>query len=155
MVESFRSPYFAVNELPGLPILRVVRSRLAFASLEELSEAWDALNRALDQMGRERFSVLIDMRLATGRNDSAFEAAFDNHRKEVQRDFLRVAVVVSSPAGRLQVQRHATKDRVTTRAFADVADAIAWLRNAGSTGTAGSDQERDQVVRAVSSPRQE
>jgi hypothetical protein len=127
-MKPFRSPYFAVEQLPGLPILRVVRTRLAFSSVKELSEAWDALNRALDHLGRARFSVIIDMRLATGRNDSAFEAAFDDHRKEVQRNFLRVAVVVSSPAGRLQVQRHAISDGMPTRAFVDVADAVEWLR---------------------------
>jgi hypothetical protein len=130
VVKPFLSPYFAVNELPGIPVLRIVRSPRAFPSLEDLSEAWDDLNRALDGIDRGRFSLLMDIRLVTGRNDPNFEQTFARHRREVERGFSKVAVLVSTPAGVLQVHRHAIQDGVPMKAFMDPPKAIDWLLGA-------------------------
>ena len=126
-MEPYFSPYFAVTELPGVPVLRVVRSPRAFPSLAEMSRAWDALNRALDRIDRTRFALLMDLRLATGRNDHNFEQTLTPHRRELQRGFSRTAVLVSSPAGVLQVHRHAIQDGMQMRAFMEPPKAMDWL----------------------------
>jgi hypothetical protein len=126
-VTRFVSPFFAVAPLPGVPILRIVRSPRAFASLKEMSRAWDDLNQALDAMGRAGYALLLDVRLVAGRNDLEFEEAFAPHRVEMERGFSRVGVLVISPAGYLQVQRHATRDRARMRAFSEGSKAIDWL----------------------------
>jgi hypothetical protein len=126
-LEPFISPYFGVAPLPGMPILRIVRSERAFTSVEELTQGCEDLSRALDRMGRSRFVLLIDTRAVAGRNDLAFEQAFARHRIELVRGFSRIAVVVATSAGRLQVQRHAATDGVRMRAFLDESEAIEWL----------------------------
>jgi hypothetical protein len=131
-VSRFVSPFFAVAQLPGVPILRIVRSPRAFASLNEMSQAWEDLNQRLDAMGREGFALLLDVRLVAGRNDLEFEHAFAPHRVEMARGFSRVAVLVISPAGYLQVQRHAARDRARMRAFSEASKAIDWLCAADS-----------------------
>jgi hypothetical protein len=129
-VEPYLSPFFSVSELPGVPVVSVVRSARAFSSLAELSQAWDDLNRALDRVGRGGRGLLMDVRLATGRNDAAFEQALARHRQEGRQGFSRVAVLVSTPAGMLQVQRFAAQDGARTRVFLDAPQAIDWLSKA-------------------------
>jgi hypothetical protein len=126
-VDPFLSPYFAVTRLPGVPILRVVRSPRPFTSLSDLAQAWEEMNRALDNLGRSGCTLLTDLRLVTGRNDPAFEKAVAAHRLTMQRGFSRIAVIVGSPAGLLQVRRLALEDGSPSRGFLDAQEAIDWL----------------------------
>ena len=120
-----------------MPILRVVRSRRPFVTVEELSQGCEDVGRALDRMGRSKFMLLIDVRLVEGRNDLAFEQAFARHRIELVRGFSHIAILVGTPAGRLQVQRHAASDGVRMRAFLEESEAIDWLcQNSPRTGAA-------------------
>jgi hypothetical protein len=128
-VEPYQSPYFALSEVPGTSIVRVVRSPVAFKTVQDLEGAWGSINTALDRLDRSRHTLLVDIRLVTGRNDPEFEQAFAPFRLRLMKGFLRVAVLVSSPAGRLQVQRHALEDRLPVGAFLNPPAAIEWLRD--------------------------
>jgi hypothetical protein len=146
-VEPYLSPFFSVTELPGVPVVSVVRSARAFSSLNELSQAWDDMNRALDRIGRTGRGLLMDVRQATGRNDAAFEQALARHRQEGRQGFARVAVLVGTPAGMLQVQRFASQDGVRTRVFLDAPQAIDWLSepNEGSAQNQASPPRSSRV----------
>jgi hypothetical protein len=118
----------------GVPIIRVVRSQRPFESIEELTQGCEDLNRALDRMGRSQHLLLIDTRAVPGRNDLAFEQAFARHRVALVRGFSHIAVLVATPAGRLQVQRHAAADGVRMRGFLEESEAVEWLtQNARGT----------------------
>jgi hypothetical protein len=151
-VEPYVSPFFSVTELPGTPGVNVVRSARAFSSLAELSRAWDDLNRALDRIGRSGRGLLMDVRLASGRNDAAFEQALVRHRQEGRRGFARVAVLVSTPAGMLQVQRFAAQDGARTRVFLDAPQAIDWLSKSNE-GRARTEETPARSLPAKPRPR--
>jgi SpoIIAA-like len=112
----------------GSPVIVVRRSAAPFTSREDIERHFGALNDAIDRIDKPRYGLLVDIRLVAGQNDSEFELAFGPHRTQLERGFRRVAVLVGSPAGRLQVQRHALQDRLAVRAFTDEAEALEWLR---------------------------
>jgi hypothetical protein len=128
MFKIYVDAYHRAEQLAGTTIIVVRRSAVAFASEQDIARYLTALNDAIDRIDRSRHELLVDIRAAIGRNDPAFELAFEPHRTRLERGFRRVAVLVSSPAGRLQVQRHALQDRLDVRAFQDEAEAFEWLR---------------------------
>jgi hypothetical protein len=67
------------------------------------------------------------MRAARGRNDPQFEAAIAREGIRMNGGFRRVAVLVASHVGLLQVQRFLQRDQVTGRAFIDEAEALRYL----------------------------
>lgn len=73
----------------------------------------------------------MDIRLARPRNDPGFESAFQEARREMQRGFARIALVVGTSAGRLQAGRYAKLDgRDDLAVFDDEAAARVWLVSA-------------------------
>lgn len=128
MPERVANPYVYVNQLPGLPIVRVRRTEQSFPSASELAAAFTDVNRALDELDRSEYGLLVDIRAATGRNDPEFESTFAPLRARMESGFPRVAVLVRSITGTLQVQRHAREDGLTeVRPFTDEQEAVSWL----------------------------
>lgn len=129
MLERIDNPYLYVDELPGLPIVRVQRTEQAASSVDELVAAYAEVKGLLAKLDRSGFGLLMDIRQAPGRNDPEFEKAFAPIRAEILSGFPRVAVLVRSSIGTLQVQRHAREDGLESevRPFTDEAQAVAWL----------------------------
>ncbi len=127
MLDRVDNAYLYVDELPGLPVVRVRRSEQAFPSVAEAVASFSAVNRELERLDRPAYGLLIDTRAASGRNDAEFEQAFAPLRAAMQRGFARVAVLVRSVTGTLQVQRHAREDGLEVRSFTDQGAALAWL----------------------------
>jgi hypothetical protein len=127
MVRVYSDAYHLAERLAGTSVIVIRRSSIPFSTLEELDRYFGALNHAMDRIDKPKHELLVDIRAVAGRNDSDFELAFGPHRARLERGFRRVAVLVSSPAGRLQVQRHAVQDRLGVRAFQDEAEALDWL----------------------------
>jgi hypothetical protein len=128
MSKVYADAYHHAEQLAGTSVILVRRSAVPFSSAEDIDRYFGALNDALDRIDKPRHELLVDIRAVAGRNDSEFELTFGPHRARLEREFRRVAVLVSSPAGRLQVQRHALQDRLGVRAFQDEAEALDWLR---------------------------
>jgi hypothetical protein len=101
--------------LPDLPVLR--------ARLLAMFDRMDALPRG-------ELGLLIDTRQVIGRSDDEFEAMMDELRPRLVGGFRRIAVLVRSAVGRLQVQRLARTDGVLDRmqVFSDEAEAVAFAR---------------------------
>lgn len=91
-----------------------------------MTSAFTQVNRVLDRHGRARLSLIVDTREAPPRNDPAFEAAFGPLRAQMLSGFRRVAVLVSTPIGKLQVERHAREDGLSVRAFSDEIEALTY-----------------------------
>jgi hypothetical protein len=85
------------------------------------------IGRALDQLGRERHTLLVDMRRAPLNNDPAFERAAKRARAILVRGFPRVAVLVQTAVGALQVKRHVRSDGLSIPVLGDEAQALDFL----------------------------
>lgn len=127
MFKPYSDPYHAARQRPGTSIIHVTRSAVPFATRADLVRHFEALASAFDALDRPRHDLLMDVRLAVGRNDPEFETAIEPHRVRIQRGFRRIAVVLNSIAGQLQIKRFALQDRVVVRTFPDEESALSWL----------------------------
>lgn len=124
------TPHYEVEELPD-GVVRITRTDQPFESRQEMDETMEHILNGLAGMDRARHGLLVDLRSGPSRNDPQFERAFADYRRGMQQGFGRVAIVVRSAAGRLQVQRLAHEDGVTAETFTDPATALGWLRQGG------------------------
>lgn len=95
---------------PDTRVIRFVRSAEPYASNAEMAAIHAQIGRVLDKLGRDRHTLLVDMRLAPMNNDPSFEQAADRARALLVRGFPRVAVLVKTAVGVLQVRRHVAQD---------------------------------------------
>lgn len=103
------------------------RSAQPFDDGDELSRERALVAENLDALGRKGRGLLIDSRLAPHSTEDRLKDEFLRLRDEVVRDFERVAVLVRSKVGLLQVRRLAVEHTVPVHAFDDEAAAIAYL----------------------------
>jgi hypothetical protein len=128
-ITLFANEFVQVRLLAEARVAHVVRSARRAESLCDVDEAWGSVQRALTPLVRPEHGLLIDMRDAPGRNDPEFESAVARYRALTIQGFRRVAVVVRSIPGQMQIQRHVNEDRATkVRVFTDERQAFAFLR---------------------------
>ena len=96
----------------------------------ELEAIWHGIDASLASVVRSAHALLLDVRKARGRNDPEFEQLFAPHRTRLVLGWRRVAIVVMTAPGLLQVQRYAREDNLDVRIFEDPNAAFAWLRRA-------------------------
>lgn len=120
------SPFHRLEVLHEGRILRVQRSPQPYQSAAELNQERLLLGEALDKLGRKGRGLLIDSRVAPSSTDARLEEEFRRFRREVSRGFARVAALVRTKVGVLQVTR-LTADLSSVQAFDDEAAAIAYL----------------------------
>ncbi|WP_433926212.1 hypothetical protein AB3662_25125 [Sorangium cellulosum] len=130
MLEILRNAHYVVIVNPAMKLARVTRSAVPSESVAQFEEGWMEVSRALDRVGRDGLSLLVDLRSAVGRNDPAFEAAMLRIRPAVMRGFRRVAILVRTPAGALQIQRHFREDGVERMIGSDEARLLQYLSEA-------------------------
>jgi hypothetical protein len=123
MIELHRTKYFVVTRIPGSLLIEVRRTSEPFGSLDEMRSEFERVNAILDSAGRISANLIVDTRDAPPRNDPAFELAFQPIRSAMLSGFRRVAILVKTTAGRLQVERHLRLDGVEGRVFVDEVDA--------------------------------
>jgi hypothetical protein len=129
MVKRYSDAYHSVILRPGTSIVYIARSALPFTTCDAIDKHFEALNRAMSEIDKPSLDLLVDIRAVPGRNDPEFEAAIGPHRARLMRGFRRVAFLVSSIAGQLQVMRHARQDGLDARAFLDESAALIWLQS--------------------------
>jgi hypothetical protein len=128
MRELHHTSHFLVTEDEVARILIRTRTTQRFASLEEVAVEYDGLVRALDRVDRSQYAVLVDLRRAPPRNDDAYEELVGRYHAALYARFRRVAVVVLSAAGRLQLRRFLATFRPDGKLFTDVEEATEFLR---------------------------
>jgi hypothetical protein len=120
-------PCYEVRLDPARSILRLTRTEVPYESMRDLLALHHRIGKVLDRAGRARHTLLVDMRRAPVNNDPEFEQASGRGRQIVVRDFHRVAVLVRTSVGALQVGRHLREDRVPGEVFTDEPAALEYL----------------------------
>lgn len=126
-VEIFANEYLTASLEYDGKLLRVVRSAVGFPDPETAERAYAPLIALMDRLGRSERCVLSDVRLAPGRNDPAFEAAFARVRRQAFTGFRRAATLVQSKVGLLQMSRLIREDRMERMASDNEAELLAYL----------------------------
>jgi hypothetical protein len=118
--------YFRLQHDPALRVLRVIRSALPFPSLAVMKSSQDELAPLIRVYTGQR--LLLDFSGGPpGRNDDAFEDATKPIVQVLEKSFAKVAVLVRTRAGELQVRRMAKRDGRQPHVFSDEREALRWL----------------------------
>lgn len=120
------SPFYSVYIDAGF--VRLVRTAARFELRSQVNEARLWVGRQLDAIGRAGRNILIDSRLAPPSTDFEHGAEFKELRRETERGFVRVAVLVQSKLGVLQAHRIATQDKSGLLVFEDEPEAIEYVK---------------------------
>jgi hypothetical protein len=123
---SFQGVYLRVGAIPASSVIIIERTAVHSGDAD-LAEVFGPAEDALRNVERGKLGLLVDVRLAPGRNDSEFEKSFQPYRQRLQRGFRRVAILVETTYGKLQCQRYAREDGISNCVFDDYAAAVAWL----------------------------
>lgn len=108
-------------------VVRVQRSERPYAAAVELNQERLLLGEALDRLGRAGRGLLIDSRVAPPSTDDRLQEEFRRFRLEVARGFDRVAALVRTKVGILQVNRLVADSTSNVHAFDDEAAAMGYL----------------------------
>lgn len=119
------STFFSVRSEPGW--VCVVRSAQRFEDEEQVRAERLNMGVILDAIGRGD-ALLVDSRLAPASTDFELSTEFKALRREVERGFTRVAVLVKTKLGVLQANRLRPENSSRVmRVFDDEQEAIAFL----------------------------
>src|SRR5262245_58276183 len=80
--------------------------------MSELEAAFDRLAGLLATIDRRNSGLLMDLRSGPMRNDPIFESALERQRRKITAGFRRVALLVETPLGLVQGERHARVDGI-------------------------------------------
>lgn len=130
MPDLFANRYVVLTSEQGSAIVRWRRNDVPYASYDDVRLCHEELAWHLDQHGRAGRGLLVDMRGAQLNNDPEFEAVATAARELLVRGFGKVAVLVATAVGALQVRRHIREDGRDIPVFQDEAEAIAHLLRA-------------------------
>ena len=127
MALLFSTPQITLTTGPDARLVRYVRTSVPYASMSQYELLHERVAGALDQLGRWNHVLLVDMREAVMNTDPSFERAAGRGRRLVVRDFRRIAVLVKTAIGALQVGRHIREDAIDTTVFNEETAAISYL----------------------------
>lgn len=131
----FASEHFEATWILETRLVRVTRLPTPFANVNHMQRAHEELFAALDEFGRWRGAVLVDLRAAPGRNDAAFEYMMKKLRPRMTAGFRRCGALVQTAVGALQVSRYARQDRVKLMVSSEEPALLAYLENAPAEDT--------------------
>jgi hypothetical protein len=120
-------PYWTLDDDRARGFVRITRTSEPFVDLADLGRSVAEIARLLDTVGRSSLVLLVDLRPGPMRTDAAFELAMIEARAQMLRDIAKVAVLVATPLGRMQVSRHQRNDGIIWSTFNDENAALAYL----------------------------
>jgi hypothetical protein len=124
----FEDRYVAVTLDQAHELVRYVRSREPYPSLESMRASNAATDKAAAWIPRAGLKLLLDLRDAPPRNDDGFEKEASRALNGFLPTFNTYAVLVKTAVGRLQAQRMArTEGGERFSVFTSEADALAHL----------------------------
>jgi hypothetical protein len=132
MVTLLQTPLIRSEYDERRRLVRYTRTSQGFSSISELEETYKNLIQSTLRLELRHLALLIDLREAPPRNDPAFEEAIARYRGPMMQGFARVAVLVKSAVGRLQVRRHAANDGIANLVTQDEDEALRYLGVRGS-----------------------
>jgi hypothetical protein len=108
-------------------LVRQVRSARVYADIAAFEQSVGEMVTQMVGLQRDEYVLLHDVRLSRGRNDPGFEAAIQRARPRMCGGFRRVAIMVATKIGQLQVQRLEQAGASPARVFLDEQEALRWL----------------------------
>jgi hypothetical protein len=130
--ELFKNEYITVTLEHGGRVVRILRSAVAYPNPETAEQAYLGLYPVLDLLGRSGRCLLNDQRLAIGRNEPEYEAAFARIRSRTTPGFRKIATLVRSKVGKLQLHRMIREDRIERLASDSEAEILQYFGLGGS-----------------------
>jgi hypothetical protein len=127
MRELYRSAHIVVTVDDERRLVRRVRTGHGYASVAEVEFVYETMLRKLDSIDRRLYGLLVDVRLAPPRNDDTFEQVVERHLQGLYSGYRRVAILVKTEAGRLQMKRLARQRSLDLAAFVDEAAALSYV----------------------------
>ena len=104
--DLYANDYFHLIADDDAHVVHLVRTPLPFTEVEAIEQAFAGIERAATNIPHD-WALLIDARKGPLRNDAPFEQALARVRGRIVARFARVAVLVHSAIGKLQVSRYA------------------------------------------------
>jgi hypothetical protein len=129
----FKNEYFSLLCHQANFVVEVVRSAVAFPSPNDAALAFAPLLLLLDDLGRDRYALLLDSRDAVPNNDPQYEASYARFRNDLHRGFQRIAVLVRTSAGNLQAIRLVPAVDTPVRVFQDREAAWSFVSSRASS----------------------
>ena len=127
MRELLSDPHARLLLDPETSVVRFVRTEVPYPSTRELLWVHERIAGILDRLGRARHTLLVDFRRAPRSDGPDFEKAAQQARALLVRDFPRIADLVQTAEGALQVSRHVRQDHLTIAVFQNEAEAVEHL----------------------------
>lgn len=127
--------YITVELCDGGSYVRIARTAAIHPDIATLRASFEGVIAALDSVGRTGRAMLFDTRAPMGRNDPAFDQAMASLRPRIDIGFLRVAVLVRSAVGMLQVRRFVSEDGIERAVGTDERALVEFLRESGRQST--------------------
>lgn len=121
----FESEHHVVEETASPGVFRMVRHSTMFETVQDCEREFVALLGWLAD--RYTHALLVDIRVARGRNDPAFETAIAAGRRALFERFTELACLVATLPGKMQLERYAREDGVAMQVFLREDDAERWL----------------------------
>lgn len=108
-------------------VLRFTRTSVSYPSMDAALASFRALGAAVDAVISEAKGLLMDVRSSPLRSDPAFEATSKAHLDVHIVRFARVAVLVATATGKLQVSRIKRERAMELEVFDDERAARAFV----------------------------
>ncbi|MEM6290510.1 MAG: hypothetical protein AAGA54_04565 [Myxococcota bacterium] len=118
-----------VARLPEHHVVLLVRTAAELPRDEEgLRTYFEQVIESMRLVHKPSHDIVIDGRNAVGRNDELFESLQLEYMPQLFGEFRRIAGVVNTIVGRMQVSRYNLKSKeVQSTLFGTTEDALAWL----------------------------
>jgi hypothetical protein len=127
------TPWITLHLDAQASLIRYTRSGERYPSASEMDRLHEEAARILDRLGRQRYVLLVDMRAAPLNNEPGFERYAARARDLLVRGVPRVAVLVRTAVGSLQVKRHIREGALDILVFQDEAEALRHLLSVSSS----------------------
>jgi hypothetical protein len=128
-----QSLFSVVARIPGTSIVRLKRLPHRTTEPDEIRRMMQQVVDVLESVERARHCLLMDMRDGPTYNPNPeFERILGEYRPRIVAGFAKVAVLVKTSVGKLQVTRMAREHEQDIRVFDDETEALAFLTGRGS-----------------------
>ena len=124
-----RTPYWILERDLGAAFFRLRRTATKLESNEVLNQTAQTIERALVGVDLSRLGFLVDLRDGPMRNDPEWEKVARPWQQKMMSAFGRVAILVKTPVGKLQMNRIVRALHATAQVFDDEQQAIAFLKS--------------------------
>ena len=125
--EIYRSDYLTLFLERNGRLIRIVRSAIPYPDVAALEHTYGKAYDTIKALRQQDLCMLVDQRLATGRNDPEFEQATARLRTRMYPLFRKRAILVMSMVGKLQFERLQREDGLERMVSQDEAELLRYL----------------------------